>query len=79
VKAFSIPVLPWTRGLDVKRLDLLSLEPVLHAGGDKLGPVAAQVLGHSIAGGCGSQMRVFFPAVASGAGNVDFYFVMNAP
>jgi hypothetical protein len=24
-------------------------------------------------------MRVFFPAVASGAGNVDFYFVMNAP
>jgi hypothetical protein len=32
VKAFNIPVLPWTPGLAVKGLDLLSLEPVLHAG-----------------------------------------------
>ena len=30
-------------------------------------------------GGEAVKMRVFFPAVASGAGNVDFYFVMNAP
>ena len=30
-------------------------------------------------GGAAVKMRVFFPAVASGAGNVDFYFVMNAP
>ena len=29
-------------------------------------------------GGAAVKMRVFFPAVASGAGNVDFYFVMNA-
>jgi hypothetical protein len=30
-------------------------------------------------GGEAVKMRVFFPAVASGAGNVDFYFVLNAP
>jgi hypothetical protein len=30
-------------------------------------------------GGAAVKMRVFFPAVASGAGNVDFYFVLNAP
>ena len=30
-------------------------------------------------GGEAVKMRVFFPAVASGAGNVDFYFVMNVP
>ena len=30
-------------------------------------------------GGAAVKMRVFFPAVASGAGNGDFYFVMNAP
>ena len=30
-------------------------------------------------GGAAVKMRVFFPAVASGAGNVDFYFVVNAP
>ena len=30
-------------------------------------------------GGAAVKMRVFFPAVASGAGDVDFYFVMNAP
>ena len=30
-------------------------------------------------GGEAVKMRVFFPAVASGSGNVDFYFVMNAP
>ena len=29
-------------------------------------------------GGAAVKMRVFFPAVASGAGNVDFYFVLNA-
>src|SRR4029077_9039312 len=34
-----MPVLPRAAGLDVKRLDLLSLQPVPHAGGDKLGPV----------------------------------------
>ena len=50
VKALNMPVLPRAPGLDVKRLYLLGLQPVLHAGGDKLGPVvAAQVLGHSIA------------------------------
>ena len=49
VKALNTPVLPRASGLDVKGLDLLGLQPVLHAGGDKLGPVvAAQVLGHSI-------------------------------
>ena len=31
-------------------------------------------------GGAAVKMRVFFPAVSSGAGGkVDFYFVMNAP
>jgi hypothetical protein len=30
-------------------------------------------------GGEAVKMRVFFPAVASGANNVDFYFVLNAP
>ena len=30
-------------------------------------------------GGAAVKMRVFFPTVASGAGNVDFYFVLNAP
>ena len=30
-------------------------------------------------GGAAVKMRVFFPVVASGAGNVDFYFVLNAP
>ena len=30
-------------------------------------------------GGEAVKMRVFFSAVASGAGNVDFYFVLNAP
>ena len=46
VKAFiaqlvmkALNVLPWAPGLDVKRLDLLGLQPLLHAGGDKLGPV----------------------------------------
>ena len=32
-----------------------------------------------MSGGAAVKMRVFFPAVASGAGNVDFYFVVNAP
>ena len=30
-------------------------------------------------GGAGVKMRVFFPAVSSGANETDFYFVMNAP
>ena len=30
-------------------------------------------------GGAAVKIRVFFPAVASGAGNVDFYFVLDAP
>jgi hypothetical protein len=30
-------------------------------------------------GGAGVKMRVFFPAVSSGAGETDFFFVMNAP
>src|SRR5262245_34552414 len=51
VKAFNVPVLPRAPRLDVERLDLLGLQPVLDAVGDKLGPVvAAQVFGHSIAG-----------------------------
>ena len=51
VKALNMPILPRASGLDVQRLDLLGLQPLLHAGGDKLRPVvAAQVLGHSIAG-----------------------------
>ena len=45
------PVFPRAPRLDVERLDLLRLQPVLHAGGDKLRAiVAAQVFGHSIAG-----------------------------
>ena len=54
VKALNVSVLPRAPGLDVKRLDLLGLQPVLDAGGDKLwAVVAAQVLGHSVAGyGC---------------------------
>jgi hypothetical protein len=44
-------VFPRAPGLDVKRLDLLDPQPLLHAGGDKLGPVvAAQVLGHATVG-----------------------------
>ena len=51
VKAFDVPVFPRAPRLDVERLDLLGLQPVLDAVGDKLGPVvAAQVFGHSIAG-----------------------------
>jgi hypothetical protein len=51
VKAFNMPVFPRAPRLDVERLDLLGLQPVLDAVGDKLGPVvAAQVFGHSIAG-----------------------------
>jgi hypothetical protein len=51
MKALNMSVLPRAPGLDVKCLDLLGLQPVLDAGGDKLRPlVAAQVLGHSIAG-----------------------------
>ena len=49
MKALKVGVLPRASGLDVKRLNLLDLQPVLHAGGDKLGPVVAQLLGHSIA------------------------------
>jgi len=30
-------------------------------------------------GGAAVKMRVFFPAVANGMGETDFYFVMNAP
>jgi hypothetical protein len=47
-----MPILPRAPGLDVKRLDLLGPQSVLDAGGDKLRPiVAAQVFGHSRAGG----------------------------
>ena len=51
MKALDMPVFPRAPRLDVERLDLLRLQPVLHAGGDKLRAiVAAQVFGHSIAG-----------------------------
>ena len=30
-------------------------------------------------GGAAVKMKVFFPAVSSGAGDADFYFVMNTP
>ena len=46
IKALNVSVLPGASGPDVKRLYLLRLQPVLHAGGDKFWPVvAAQVLG----------------------------------
>ena len=51
VKALNMPILPRAPGLDLKRLNLLGHQPVVHARGDKLRPiVAAQVLGHSITG-----------------------------
>jgi hypothetical protein len=46
VKAFNVPVLPRTPRLDVERLDLLGLQPLLDAGGDELGPVVALRLFH---------------------------------
>ena len=51
VEAFNMPVFPRASRLDVERLDLLGLQPVLDAVGDKLGPVvAAQVFGHCHSG-----------------------------
>jgi hypothetical protein len=48
VEALNMPVLPRAPRLDVKRLDLLGLQPVLD---DKLGSVvAAQLFGHAVAG-----------------------------
>ncbi|MGB7839812.1 MAG: hypothetical protein WBL40_17055 [Terrimicrobiaceae bacterium] len=50
VKAFNMPVFPRAPRLHVERLDLLGLQPVLKAVGDKLGAVVAvQVLGHAVA------------------------------
>ena len=40
MKAFNMSVLPRAPGLDIKRLDLLGLQPVLDTGGDKLGPLS---------------------------------------
>jgi hypothetical protein len=47
VKALNTAVLPGACWLDIERLDFLSLQPVLHAVGNKLGSVvAAQMFGH---------------------------------
>ena len=40
VKALNMPILPWTPGFDVKRLDLLSLQPACMQEAINSGPLS---------------------------------------